>query len=147
VRERYADFGPSLAAEKLLELHDVRVSKETLRRWLMTAGLWTTRRERTRKAHQPRHRRDCLGELVQIDGCEHAWFEDRGPTCTLLVYVDDATGRVQELRFVQSESAFDYFGATASYLRRHGKPVARSTRTSTASSACAAKARPERPRA
>jgi hypothetical protein len=63
-RERYVDFGPKLAHEKLLELHDVRVSKETLRHWLMTAGLWTTRRERLRKAHQPRHRRDCLGELV-----------------------------------------------------------------------------------
>jgi hypothetical protein len=113
-----------LAHEKLLELHDIRIGRETLRKWLAAAGLWTTRRERIRKAHQPRHRRDCLGELVQIDGCEHAWFEDRGPTCTLLVYVDDATGRAMELRFVESESAFDYFAATASYVRRHGKPVA-----------------------
>jgi hypothetical protein len=123
-RERYADFGPKLAHEKLLELHGIRIGRETLRKWLVAAGLWTTRRERIRKAHQPRHRRDCLGELVQIDGCEHAWFEDRGPACSLLVYVDDATGRAQELRFVHSESAFDYFAATASYLRRHGKPVA-----------------------
>jgi len=124
VRERYADFGPTLACEKLLELHDLRVSKETLRAWLIGAGIWIPRRERVGTAHQPRHRRECLGELVQIDGCEHAWFEDRGPGCTLLVYVDDATGRLLELRFVRSESAFDYFASTRAYLERHGKPVA-----------------------
>jgi hypothetical protein len=65
-----------------------------------------------------------VGELVQIDGSDHEWFEDRGPRCTLLVYVDDATSRLMELRFVRSESTFDYFAATNSYLRRHGKPVA-----------------------
>jgi len=124
VRERYCDFGPTLACEKLLELHDVRVSRETLRAWLIGAGIWIPRREQTRTAHQPRHRRECLGELVQIDGCEHAWFEGRGPGCTLLVYVDDATGRMMELRFVKSESAFDYFASTSGYLQRHGKPVA-----------------------
>lgn len=124
VRERYADFGPTLAREKLAELHQVVVSRETLRGWLSEAGIWLPRRERARIAHQPRHRRACLGELVQIDGCDHAWFEERAPACTLLVYVDDATGRVMELRFVRSESAFDYFEATESYLRRHGKPVA-----------------------
>ena len=124
VRERYADFGPTLACEKLLEQHALRVSKETLRAWLIGAGVWIPRRERTRTAHQPRHRRECLGELVQIDGCEHAWFEERGPGCTLLVYVDDATSRLMELRFVNSESAFDYFASTHAYLERHGKPVA-----------------------
>src|SRR4051812_48505389 len=74
--------------------------------------------------HQPRHRRECLGELVQIDGCDHAWFEERGTRCTLLVYVDDATSRLMELRFVKSESAFDYFASTRAYLERQGKPVA-----------------------
>src|SRR4029077_18437173 len=74
--------------------------------------------------HQPRRRRDCLGELVQIDGSEHAWFEDRGPPCTLLAFVDDATSRLMQLRFVTSESAFDYFRATRGYLETHGKPVA-----------------------
>jgi len=65
-----------------------------------------------------------VGELIQIDGCDHEWFEDRAPRCTLLVYVDDATSRLMELRFVKSESTFDYFEATRSYLERHGKPVA-----------------------
>ena len=74
--------------------------------------------------HQPRSRRECVGELVQIDGCEHWWFEDRGPQCTLLVFVDDATGRLMHLQFVESESTFAYFHATRAYLESWGKPVA-----------------------
>jgi transposase len=124
VRGRYADFGPTLACEKLAERHGVGISRETLRHWMIAAGLWIPRAQRARRAHQPRHRRSCLGELVQIDGCDHAWFEDRGPKCTLLVYVDDATSRLMELRFVASESAFDYFTSTRAYLEQHGKPAA-----------------------
>src|SRR4051812_37749346 len=124
VRERYADFGPTLACEKLLELHELRVGKETLRKWMIRGGVWLPRDQRALVAHRPRHRRDCLGELVQIDGGPHAWFEERGPVYTLLVYVDDATGRLMELRFVEVESAFDYFASTRPYLERHGKPVA-----------------------
>jgi hypothetical protein len=77
-----------------------------------------------RPVHQPRYRRDCMGELIQIDGSEHWWFEGRGPQCTLLVYIDDATSRLMHLQFVESESPFDYFAATRAYLERHGKPVA-----------------------
>ena len=123
VRDRYADFGPTLAAEKLTEHHGCSVSHETLRGWMIADGLWQDRRHRLPSPHQPR-RRDCLGELVQIDGSEHAWFEDRGPPCTLLAFVDDATSRLMQLRFVTSESAFDYFRATRAYLEAHGKPVA-----------------------
>ena len=108
VRERYSDFGPTLAAEKLRELHRFFVSEETLRQWMKAEGLWLTRKQRVPRPHQPRFRRECFGELVQIDGCEHHWFEDRGPSCSLLVYVDDATSRLMELRFVPSESTFDY---------------------------------------
>jgi transposase len=124
VRERYADFGPKLAHEKLVELHGIRIGRETVRGWLSEAGIWLPRAARTLHVHQPRHRRQCLGELVQIDGCDHEWFEARADRCTALVYVDDATGRLMELRFVVSESAFDYFAATESYLGHHGKPVA-----------------------
>lgn len=123
VRERYADFGPSFAAEKLDEDHGVRVSRETLRHWMTEDGLWLPRKQR-RVFHQPRLRREHYGELVQIDGSEHRWFEDRGPPCSLLVFVDDATGRLMQLRFVGSESAFSYFEALALYLRDHGAPVA-----------------------
>ena len=117
VRERYADFGPTLAAEKLAELHDIRLSRETLRQWMAEAGLWVPRKARRGRVHQPRHRRDRLGELVQIDGCQHHWFEDRGPPCTLLVFVDDATSRLMHLQFVPAESAFAYMAATRSLHR------------------------------
>src|SRR2546423_5510071 len=82
---------------------------------MIAGGLWIARRHRLASPHQPRRRRDCLGELVQIDGSEHAWFEDRGPVCSLLAFIDDATSRIMALRFVASESAFDYFRATRSY--------------------------------
>jgi hypothetical protein len=124
VRERYADFGPTFAHEKLVEVHGLAVGRETVRRWLMEAGLWLARAARKLSVHQPRNRRQCLGELVQIDGCDHEWFEARGDRCTALVYVDDATGGLMELRFVLSESTFDYFAATESYLGHHGKPIA-----------------------
>ncbi|MGN6775915.1 ISNCY family transposase [Rhizobium sp.] len=123
VGERYADFGPTLAAEKLAERDGLRVSRETLRSWMVDAGLWLSAKQR-RTFHQPRLRREAYGELVQIDGSEHRWFEDRGPPCSLLVFVDDATGKLMQLRFVRSESAFSYFEALALYLRRHGAPVA-----------------------
>jgi len=124
IRERYADFGPTLAAEKLSELHDLHLGRETIRQWMMAEGIWKDRRQRLKPVHQPRHRRDCVGELIQIDGSDHWWFETRGPRCTLLVYIDDATSRLMHLQFVKSESTFDYFRATRTYLERHGKPVA-----------------------
>jgi hypothetical protein len=119
-----ADFGPTLAAEKLAAVHGCTISRETLRGWMIAAGLWIDRRHRLPSPHQPRRRRDCCGELVQIDGSEHAWFEDRAEKCTLLAFIDDATSRLMHLRFVASESAFDYFRATRGYLETHGKPIA-----------------------
>jgi hypothetical protein len=124
IRERYADFGPQFASEKLASLHDIHLARETVRSWMMAEGLWKDRKQRMKPIHQPRHRRDCLGELVQIDGSDHFWFEERGPRCTLLVYIDDATSRLMHLQFVETESTFDYFIATRTYLQRHGKPIA-----------------------
>src|SRR4030088_335939 len=124
IRECYADFGPTLAGEKLAELHGIHLGRETIRQWMMAAGLWKDRRQRLRPVHQPRHRRDCMGEVIQIDGSHHWWFERRGPQCTLLVYIDDATSRLMHLQFVETESTFDYFEATRAYLDRYGKPIA-----------------------
>src|SRR6476660_9758993 len=124
IRERYSDFGPTLAAEKLAELHGIDLARETVRQWMIAAGLWKDRRARLRPVPQPRYRRDCVGELIQIDGSEHWWFEGRGPQCTLLVYIDDATSRLMNLQFVETESTFDYFEATRAYLDRYGKPIA-----------------------
>ena len=124
VRDRYADFGPTLACEKLYECHGIRLAKETVRRLMIDAGFWVPRRQRPPKVYQPRARRACLGELIQIDGSEHAWFEDRAPQCTLLVYVDDATSRLMYLHFTATESTFSYFEATRVYIEGYGKPRA-----------------------
>ena len=98
IRQWYWDFGPTLAAEKLCEDHGIAIGRETLRQWMIEAGLWRDRKQR-KQVHQPRPRRECVGELVQVDGSEHWWFEDRGPQCTLLVFVDDATSRLMHLQF------------------------------------------------
>ena len=124
IRERYADFGPTLACEKLRECHGLTLCKETIRRLMTDAGLWIPRKQRPPKIHQPRNRRACVGELIQIDGSDHRWFEDRAPACTLLVFVDDATSRLMMLHFTVTESTFSYFEATRGYLERHGKPMA-----------------------
>lgn len=124
IKERYADFGPTLACEKLRELHEVNLSVEAVRKLMIGADLWTPRALRDRAVHQPRDRRQSLGELIQIDGCEHAWFEGRGPKCTMLVYVDDATSKIMTGRFVDSESTLSYMETTRGYIERHGKPLA-----------------------
>ncbi|EGJ6597161.1 ISNCY family transposase [Escherichia coli] len=124
LHDNYSDFGPTLAAEKLRERHNITVSVETLRKWMSADGLWVPYSRRKPRVHQPRYRRDCLGELVQIDGSPHDWFEGRAPKCCLLVFVDDATGRLMHLRFGETESAFDYMMATREYLEQHGKPLA-----------------------
>jgi transposase len=123
VRSRYADFGPSLAAEVLLTKDGVKVSRETLRKWMVEEGLWLSRRQR-RSFHQPRPRRESFGELIQIDGSDHRWFEERGAACSLLVFIDDATGKLMQLRFVPSESTSSYFDCLRGYLDAHGCPVA-----------------------
>ncbi|ALG75617.1 transposase [Azospirillum thiophilum] len=122
VRSRYGDFSPTLAAEMLRDTHGLTVSRETLRQWMADAGLWLSRRQR-RQFHPPRLRRERFGELIQIDGSEHRWFEGRGDPCTLLVFIDDATGRLMQLRFAVSESAFSYFEALEGYLNAHGRPL------------------------
>ena len=96
---RYADFGATLASEKLGEIEGVSVSKETVRQIQIRLGLWRPRRRRARKIFQVRERRPRFGELIQIDGSPHDWFEGRGPRCALIVFIDDATGRLTRLQF------------------------------------------------
>lgn len=124
VRERYADFGPTLACEKLTEHHGYGLSNETLRQWMMAEGLWEPKRRRQARIHQRRPRRPCLGELVQIDGSPHDWFEGRAPRCTLIVFIDDATGCLQALRFVPAETTQAYMETLRQYLGQYGRPVA-----------------------
>ncbi|VWC16691.1 integrase [Burkholderia arboris] len=87
IRDRYADFGPTLACEKLWECHGIELAVETVRTLIMASGLWIPRRQRPLKVYQPRARRACLGELVQIDGSDHRWFEQLAPAYTLLVHI------------------------------------------------------------
>jgi hypothetical protein len=95
VRGQYPDFGPTLAAEYLASYHGFTRSVETLRQWMIGDDLWVAKRARRKRAFQLRERRACVGELVQIDGSPHAWLEERGPRCTLILFVDDASGRLQ----------------------------------------------------
>jgi len=124
IQERYRDFGPTLAHEKLVEVHGLHLSDESVRKLMIAEGLWKPKKARKAEVHQLRERRACFGELVLIDGSEHAWFEDRGPKCVLLVFIDDATGQLLELLFVPQETFFAYCLAARHYFERYGKPLA-----------------------
>lgn len=120
--KRYGDFGPTLAAEKLAERHGLVVSAETLRGWLLAQGVAHFRR-RKRPHRAWRARRAHVGELVQVDGSRHAWFEDRGPQCVLLAYIDDASSRVWA-RFYAYEGTLPAMDSVGRYARRYGLPLA-----------------------
>lgn len=124
VQSQYGDFGPTLAAEKLLERHQLKVNKETLRQWMIEIGLRKEKRRHRAPTHPMRARRPCFGELVQLDGSLHDWFEGRAPKCCLLVLIDDASSRLLSLRFEACESALGYFKAVREYIKEHGRPVA-----------------------
>ena len=122
-RLHYIDFGPTLAAEKLAERHGLLIDHETLRRCLIAHGIYKAKRRKDRKPHLPRERRAARGELVQLDGSHHAWFEDRAPKCVLLVAIDDATSELMALRFEPSETTVGYFALMRDYLQRTGRPL------------------------
>jgi transposase len=124
LRRSYYDFGPTLAHEKLVEAHGLALGLESVRQLMIRERLWQPRRARKVVIHQMRERRARCGELIQIDGSPHDWFEGRAPKCTLLVMVDDATSRLMHMQFVEAETTFNYFAAVRSYLGLHGKPRA-----------------------
>jgi hypothetical protein len=99
-KAQYPDFGPTYASEQLQERDGLCVQAETLRLWLIEADLWKPRRKRA-EHRSWRERKARFGELVQLDGSEHVWFEDRGPRCFLMNLVDDATGRTLSLMSAQ----------------------------------------------
>lgn len=113
-----------MAHEKLSEVHQLPLSRESVRRIMIAEGIWKPKHAKQPLPHPLRERRACFGELVQIDGSDHAWFEGRGPKCTLLVFIDDATGQLLELWFVPDETFFGYCAASRHYFERYGKPVA-----------------------
>jgi hypothetical protein len=123
VRTKYVDFGPTFANEKLLKIHGIRLSTPTLRRGMILDGLYKPRRFAP-KHRAWRERRASLGELVQLDGSDHDWFEGRGPRCVLLIFIDDATSKILFGRFVPVEDTLHLMSATRDYLRLWGCPVA-----------------------
>jgi len=124
LKEKYQGFGPTLACEKLVEVEGLHISAESVRQMMISERLWKARKERKVIVHQMRERRACFGELVQIDGSPHAWFEQRGPSCTLLVAIDDASGKLVGLLFVDQESFHNYARLVKPYFEQFGKPVA-----------------------
>jgi hypothetical protein len=124
VRTDYADFGPTLACEYLAKRKPpLIISRQALGRWMAAAGLYAPRR-RAVPHRQRRVRKPCRGELVQLDGSLHDWFEGRGPRCALIAYIDDATSRLLHAEFVPSEDTFHLFQTTKAYLLGHGRPLA-----------------------
>ena len=120
--QRYGDFGPTLAAEKLTERHGITLSDETLRRWLRERGVvHFPRRKRPHRAW--RERRAHVGALLQLDGSHHDWFEERGPRCVLMAYIDDANSRVFA-RFYAYEGTIPAMDSFQRYVTRYGIPLA-----------------------
>ena len=124
LRDKYPDFGATLAVEKLLERDGIAVSTETVRQMQIAMGLWRPKRRRQKRVFRLRERRPRFGELIQIDGSPHAWLEDRGPRCTLIVFIDDATSRLTALHFAPSETTRAYLVALRSHVLAHRRPLA-----------------------
>jgi transposase len=122
LKSKYQGFGPTLACEKLVEVEGLKISDESVRQMMLAEGLWKAKKARKLEVHQMRQRRACFGELVQMDGTDHDWFEGRGERCTLLVMIDDATGKLGALLFVEEECFFGYCSLLQKYLAAHGRP-------------------------
>ena len=120
-RQKYVGFGPLLASEKLLERDGITVNDETLRKWLIETGDWKKTRK-DRKHRQWRPRKHHFGEMIQIDGSHHDWFEGRGPECVLMGYIDDATGKVYA-RFYGYEGTMPAMDSFKCYVKKYGIPI------------------------
>src|SRR5271156_4934834 len=125
LRQRYADFGPTLAAEHLTQ-EGFSVSRETLRKWMIKASLWRPRSQRVKKIHVWRERRASFGELVMQDSSPFRWLEDRGPACQLIALIDDATSRIWG-RFTEHDTTEENLRTLQGWLRRYGRPLAHYT--------------------
>ena len=122
IKKNYQGFGPSLATEKLRERHKIKVSNETVRKWMIEEGFWKARKQKKLKVYQRRNRRSKEGELIQIDGSAHDWFEGRRGKCCLLGFIDDATSKIMHLKFVEVESTRGYLQSLREYIEKYGKP-------------------------
>lgn len=124
IKQYYPDFGPTFALEKLSEQHGIHFGVDTLRKEMIKQNIWKAKNRKIQNIHPYRERRPCVGELIQLDGSPHRWFEDRASSCTLVVFIDDATSRIMDGMFVEYEGTWTLFEATEHYLKTHGKPLA-----------------------
>ncbi len=116
-------FGPTFAAEQLKERYDIKINRETLRKVMSQEGLWQPKKKRSQHRKR-RERKEYFGQFIQLDGSPHNWFEERGPRCTLLVFIDDATSKIVWLEFFKSESTKGVALATRHYMEKYGRPQA-----------------------
>lgn len=122
IKKKYIGFGPTLAMEKLQELDKIKLSVETIRRRMISAHLWEDK-ERKAVHREWRERKDCFGEMAQMDGSDHDWFEGRGAKCILLASIDDSTNRIF-LRFTEHEDTRNLMLFSREYLKKFGRPRA-----------------------
>ena len=119
----YDGFGPTLANEKLKELYGLTVSTGALRHVMIQTELYSSKRYAS-KHRAWRERRACVGELIQLDGSDHPWFEDRAPRCWLIAFIDDATSRILYAQFADAEDTITLMHTTKSYIQKNGRPLA-----------------------
>jgi transposase len=123
ITEKYFDFGPTFAREKLIEKHNINMSKETVRKLMIKEGLWKDRKHKHVIVHQRRARRARFGSLIQIDGSPHLWFENRAEKCCLIVFIDDATSIITAARFCDNETTDNYLDTLKIHINKYGKPL------------------------
>jgi hypothetical protein len=121
IKEKYHDFGPTFAAEKLSECENIRISREKLRQLMISNDIKHFRRKKEKRTHQWRERKHCRGEMVQMDGSDHDWLEGRGPRLIFMGYIDDASGEVYG-RFYESEGTFSAMDSFRRYISIYGIP-------------------------
>jgi len=122
IENYYPDFAPTFASEKLLENHNLLINRETLRQKMIKGGLWISKAKKVTH-HKWRERKACFGELVQLDGSPHKWFEDRAPACCLLAFIDDSTSQILHLEFMPEEATIPVMKATKTYIELYGRPL------------------------
>ena len=123
IQKNYSDFGPTFAHEKIVEVHNIKISVWTVRQLMIRNELWIDKKIKRKRVYQLRERRRREGELEQMDGSPHDWFEGRGPKCSLLHCIDDAAGKIKAAFFAPSETIWGYFDLMRIYLKTHGRPV------------------------
>ena len=123
IKNNYSDFGPQLIKEQLEKRHNLKFSREWVRQLLIRSDLWQVKSRKLKPCYQRRKRRSREGELLQIDGSYEYWFEDRAPKCCLINMVDDATGKIMEMRFVEYECLKGYLEGMKRYIKTHGLPL------------------------